>query len=78
MLTRRVCAGGLRSLKSAQCVPSATVRSFAASPSAQKSFRAAALGDITLDSAKSFHEKQKEFRDGLVAAQQRKEQEESA
>jgi len=76
MLTRRVCAGGLRSLKSAQCVPSATVRSFAASPSAQKSFRAAALGDITLDSAKSFHEKQKEFRDGLVAAQQRKEQEE--
>lgn len=77
MLTRRVCASGVRSWKSAQCTPGTLVRPFTASTATKKSSRAPALGDITLDSAASFHKKQKEFRNGLIVAQQRKEQEES-
>jgi hypothetical protein len=52
-------------------------RSFVAGASLQSSSRAPALADITPDAAASFNKKQKEFRDGLVAAQKQKEQQES-
>ena len=77
MLTRRACAS-VRGILASQ--PAITVRSraFGAAAVTQSPARAPALADITPDSATSFTEKQKSFRDGLVAAQKRKEQEESA
>jgi 23S rRNA G2445 N2-methylase RlmL len=73
MLTRSACAS-VRAILS----PSVGSRTFAVSAASQGPARAPTLADITPDSAASFNEKQKSFRDGLVAAQKRKEQEESA
>jgi hypothetical protein len=53
-------------------------RSFAAVAAAQNPARAPALADITPDGAASFNKKQLEFREGLVAAQKKREQQESA
>lgn len=55
----------------------AALRSFTAASVMQSSARAPALADITPDAAASFNRKQKEFRDGLIAAQKQKEQQES-
>ncbi|KAH8691004.1 hypothetical protein GQ44DRAFT_667283 [Phaeosphaeriaceae sp. PMI808] len=51
-------------------------RSFAAASIAQSPIRAPALADIAPDSAASFNKKQKEFREGLIAAQKQREQQE--
>lgn len=77
MLTRRAGAS-VRGILAPQ--PAITVRSraFCAAAATRSPVRAPALADITPDSAASFNEKQKNFRDGLVAAQKQKEQEESA
>jgi hypothetical protein len=76
MLTRRVCASvrGILSPLSATAVRS---QAFGTGAPTQSPARIPSLADITPDSAASFNEKQKNFRDGLVAAQKRKEQEES-
>jgi hypothetical protein len=44
---------------------------------AQSQTRAPALADVRPDGASKFNERQKDFRDGLVAAQKKKEQQES-
>jgi hypothetical protein len=75
MLTRRVCASMRGVARSATAVRS---RAFAVGPASQSPARAPTLADITPDSAASFNEKQTSFRDGLVAAQKRKDQEESS
>lgn len=84
MLSRRVCASvrSVRSVRSAVPAPHTTTsaansRSFAALAAAQSQARAPALADITPDGAARFNERQKEFREGLVAAQKKKEQQES-
>lgn len=77
MLSRRACAS-VRSALSAQHATVVRSRPFVASAATQSSARGPALADITPDSATSFSEKQKDFRDGLVAAQKQKEQQESA
>jgi hypothetical protein len=53
-------------------------RSFAAGAVMKSPARAPALADITPEDAASFNKKQKEFREGLIAAQKQKEQQESA
>jgi hypothetical protein len=70
MLARRACAR----VRAAITVQS---RSFVAAAAAQSPARAPALADITPESVASFTEKQQKFRDGLVAAQKLKEQQES-
>lgn len=75
MLARRACARTLHSLSAPQAsAPHA--RYFSAVAAAQGP-RAPSLGDITPDSAASFSKKQQEFREGLVAAQKQREQQES-
>lgn len=76
MLTRRVCASA-RSVLSMPNNKSALPRAFTTSAAIKSSARAPALADITPESVASFTAKQKEFREGIVAAQKRKEQEES-
>lgn len=76
MLTRRVCAS-VRGILSPPCATAVRSQAFSAGAPTQSPARAPTLADITPDSAASFNEKQKSFRDGLVAAQKRKEQEES-
>ena len=76
MLSRRA----LASVRGIIAAPQATVirsRDFTTSVAVQGSTRVPALGDITPEGAASFNEKQKEFRDSLINAQKRKEQEES-
>jgi cell pole-organizing protein PopZ len=76
MLTRRVCA----SVRGILSPPSATVvrsQAFSTGALTQSPARAPTLADITPDGAAVFNQKQKSFRDGLIAAQKRKEQEES-
>ncbi|KAF2820007.1 NIPSNAP-domain-containing protein [Ophiobolus disseminans] len=75
MLTRRAFAQAFAGLSSSQGVAGRS-RCFAAAAVAQGPARAPALADITPDSAASFTKKQQEFRDGLVAAQKQKEQQE--
>lgn len=77
MFSRRVHAHVRSTLPTCSTV---TVRSrtFAAAAAVQGQIRPPALADITPDGAASFAEKQKKFREGLVAAQKQKEQEESA
>ncbi|EDU50260.1 NIPSNAP family protein [Pyrenophora tritici-repentis] len=75
MLTRRACAG-VRGILAPQPAIAFRSRAFGAAAVTQSPARAPAIADITPDSAASFNEKQKSFRDGLVAAQKRKEQEE--
>jgi hypothetical protein len=77
MLARSACAS-VRAILSPQSATAVRSRAFAVGAASQSPARAPALADITPDSAASFIEKQKDFRDGLVAAQKRKEQEESA
>jgi hypothetical protein len=77
MLTRRACAS-VRGVLSSQTATAVRSRAFTIGAASQSPARAPALADITPDAAASFNEKQKSFRDGLVAAQKRKEQEESA
>jgi hypothetical protein len=76
MLCRRVCASVRNAVPAA---PSAVTnsRSFAAFAAAQSPARAPALADITPEAAAKFNERQQEFRDGLVSAQKKKEQQES-
>lgn len=76
MLSRRACAS-VRGRLIPQSVPAVRTRAFGAAAATQSPVRAPALADITPDSAASFNEKQKKFRDGLIAAQKQKEQEES-
>ena len=77
MFARRTCAS-VRGILPGPLSTAARSRSFAASAVNQSSTRAPALADITPDAAASFNKKQTEFRDGLVAAQKQKEQQESA
>lgn len=77
MLTRRACAS-VRSALPAKHTTSTRSRAFAGGSATQVPVRGPALADITPESAASFNEKQKEFRDSLIAAQKRKEQQESA
>lgn len=77
MLTRRAYAS-VRSTVSAQHTLAVRPRSLVTSAATQSPARGPALADITPDSATSFSKKQKDFRDGLVAAQKQKEQQESA
>ena len=77
MLAQRACSSARGILSASRSIPVGS-RSFAAGASIQSSGRAPALADITPDAAASFNKKQKEFRDGLVAAQKQKEQQESA
>jgi hypothetical protein len=76
MLTRRACSN-VRGILPTSRPATVPTRSFAAGAITQTSNRAPALADITPDAAASFNRKQKEFRDGLVAAQKQKEQQES-
>lgn len=77
MLARRVCAS-VRSVVPAQHAP-ATVqsRSFAALAAAQYPTRTPTLADVPPDGAAAFNERQKDFREGLINAQKKKEQQES-
>ena len=70
-------SSNMRSILSAPLSIPAGSRSFVAGALLQSSSRAPALADITPDAAASFNKRQKEFRDGLVAAQKQKEQQES-
>ena len=76
MLARRLCAS-VRSAVSAP--PTATVnsRAFAALAAARNPIRAPSLADIKPDGAAEFAARQKEFRDGLKAAQLKQEQQDS-
>lgn len=76
MLTRRAC-NNVRGILPTSHPATVSTRSFAAGLTAQSSVRAPALADITPDAAATFNRKQKEFREGLVAAQKQKEQQES-
>jgi hypothetical protein len=76
MLARRACARALNGLPTSQVLGPHS-RSFTAATATQGP-RAPSLADITPDSAASFNKKQQEFRDGLVAAQKQREQQDSA
>lgn len=76
MFTRRACAS-VRGMLAPQSATTVRSRTFGAAAATQGPLRPPTLADITPDDASSFNEKQKSFRDGLVAAQKRKEQEES-
>jgi hypothetical protein len=76
MLTRRAFAS-LRGTLPVQQSTAVRSRAFTAGAATQKSAHGPALADITPESAASFTEKQKEFREGLITAQKRKEQQES-
>lgn len=76
MLTRRVCASVRSAVPAPHASPAAS-RSFAALAAAQSPARAPALADITPDGAARFNERKNDFREGLVAAQKQKEQQES-
>lgn len=75
MLTRRACAG-VRGVLPAQAASAARPRAFSISAAPQGSARAPVLADLTPDGAASFNEKSRQFRQGLVAAQKQREQEE--
>ena len=76
MFARRASSNVRSMLSAPRSIPVGS-RSFVAGASLQSSSRAPALADITPDAAASFNKRQKEFRDGLVAAQKQKEQQES-
>ncbi|OCL11447.1 NIPSNAP-domain-containing protein [Glonium stellatum] len=75
MLARRF-APRVRNLAPASQASPLTSRPFTALPAAQSPARAPALSDITPDAAPKFDARQREFREGLIAAQKRKEQQE--
>jgi hypothetical protein len=76
MFARRVYPHVRSTLPSSNLI-SVCSRTFAAATAARSPVRAPVLADITPNDAASFSEKQKEFRESLVAAQKQKEQEES-
>lgn len=76
MLTRRALTGVRGRASAAQPIAPSS-RPFTALAAAQSPARAPALADITPDAASKFNERQKEFREGLVNAQKKKEQQES-
>lgn len=76
MFARRASSNVRSMLSAPRSIPVGS-RSFVAGASLQSSSRAPALADITPDAAASFNKRQREFRDGLVAAQKQKEQQES-
>jgi hypothetical protein len=76
MFAQRASSNVRRILSAPRSIPVGS-RSFVAGASLQSSSRAPALADITPDAAANFNKRQKEFRDGLVAAQKQKEQQES-
>lgn len=76
MLTRRSCSN-VRGILPISRPAHAHTRFFAAGTASQSSVRVPALADITPDAAASFNRKQKEFREGLIAAQKQREQQES-
>jgi hypothetical protein len=71
MLARRVCTNVRGALAAPPTAP-ASSRSFAALAAAQGPARAPSLADISPEGASSFNARQKEFRDGLVAAREHK------
>ncbi|KAF1958684.1 NIPSNAP-domain-containing protein [Byssothecium circinans] len=77
MLPRRFCASVRNAVPAHPSSPIANSRSFAAFAAAQSPARAPALADIKPEDAPAFTERQKEFREGLIAAQKKKEQQES-
>lgn len=77
MFTRRACSS-VRSIVPAPRSTATGSRHFVAGAVMQSRSRAPALADITPDAAVNFNKKQKEFRDSLIAAQKKKEQQESA
>lgn len=76
MLARRACASVRSLVPAVQPTTPVNSRSFAAFAAAQRQSRTPALADITPDGASKFNERQTEFREGLIAAQQKREQEE--
>lgn len=76
MLTRRACSN-VRGVLPISRSGAVSTRSFTAGAITQGSARAPALADITPDAAEGFTRRQKEFREGLIAAQKQKEQQES-
>jgi hypothetical protein len=74
MLNRRVCASVRSAISTPSSATAVNSRSFAAFTAAQSPVRAPALADLKPNGASSFTQKQKEFRDGIVAAQKKKEQ----
>jgi hypothetical protein len=76
MFTRRAYTS-VRGILPTQTTTAVRSRTFAVAAAVRSPARAPTLGDITPDSAASFNEKQKNFREGLIAAQKRKEQDES-
>jgi hypothetical protein len=75
MLARRVCAN-VRSVNAVSST-AANTRVFSVIAAARSPARAPALADITPNGATKFIERQKQHREGVIAAQQKKEQEES-
>lgn len=76
MLARRVCANVRGALPAAATAPVGS-RSFAALAAAQGPARSPSLADISPEGASSFNARQKEFREGLVAAREQKVKQES-
>jgi hypothetical protein len=76
MLARRICAS-VRSAIPASPTAAANVRAFCVLAAARGPVRAPALADITPNGAAKFVQRQKAHREGVIAAQQKKEQEES-
>lgn len=76
MFTRRVGAGLRGALPAQHTTAVSNSRSFAAYAAAQK-HRTPSLADIRPDGAEEFNARQKEYREGLIAAQKKKEQKES-
>lgn len=76
MLARRVGANLRGALPAHQASAVVTSRSFTAYAAAQ-SHKTPALADVKPDGAAEFNARQKEYREGLIAAQRKKEQKES-
>lgn len=76
MFARRACLSA-RSAIASTPAPQAASRPFTALAASQSKIRTPALADITPDSAAKFNERQKEYREGLAAAQKKKDDEES-
>lgn len=76
MLTRRVGAGLRGALPTQHTTSAVNSRCFTAYAAAQR-HKTPALADVRPDGAAEFNARQKEYREGLIAAQKSKEQKES-
>ena len=76
MFSRRVGASLRGALSTQHATAVGSSRSFAAYAAAQK-HKTPSLADIKPDGAAEFNARQKEYREGLIAAQKKKEQKES-